>query len=122
MSLLPPVFTALRAAPAVVDIVGTRIYRHGRAPQDAQAPYITWFLASASPQHTLSEAPTVDRCQLQLDCYHSDDAGVEALAEAVRAAIEAEACVTGTPINNFDALGTRLFRIAITADWLHARG
>ena len=121
MSMLPPVFTALQASSAVTSIVGTKVYRHGRAPEGTAPPYVTWFLVSAVPEQTLSDAPDLDRCPIQVDCYHQTDAGIEALATAVRLALEAQAVVTSVPINSYDALGTKLYRIALSADWLLPR-
>jgi hypothetical protein len=51
--MLPDIF-ALLATPAVQALVGNRIYRHGDAPPDVQAPYITWFVLFGDPENGFS--------------------------------------------------------------------
>lgn len=116
--MLPPLYATLSAAGAVTDIVGDppRVYRHGNAPQDTTRPYVTWFLLAGVPENVLSETPPIDRCTLQVDCWHPTDGGVEQLAEAVRDAVEPIAHCTGVPINAREA-ETRLYRIALQFDW-----
>jgi len=117
--MLPPVFTTLRASSAVTNIVGSnppRVYRHGRAPQDATRPYVTWFVVSAPPENQLSGTPPVDRVSIQVDCWNTDDAEVEALAKAVRDAIEPLAHMTAVLLDDFEA-ETKLYRIAMQFDW-----
>lgn len=118
--MLPPIYPTLSASPSVSAIVGTRIYPHADAPQDVAAPYVTWFLAGGSPEITLSEPPPVDRMTVQIDCWHNTSAGVIALAESVRVAIEPHAHVTGYPINARDA-ETQLYRFGLQLDWWLSR-
>ena len=118
--MLPPIYPTLAAWPAVAAIVGSRVYPHADAPQDVTAPYVTWFLAGGAPEITLSEPPPVDRMTVQIDCWHNTSAGVIALAESVRAAIEPHAHVTGYPINARDA-ETKLYRFGLQLDWLLPR-
>lgn len=116
--MLPPIFVTLKASAAVKSMVGTnppRIYSHGEAPQGVQDPYITWF-ALPSPENTLSEAPKVDRVGVQVDCWHRAAAGVEALAVAVRDAIEPHAHMTATLMDQREP-ETRLYRISMQYDW-----
>lgn len=120
--MFPQVFQTLKASQAVKDIVGTnppRIYRHGSAPPPDKreaGPYLVWFVVTGNPENTLSELPAVDRQQIQIDCYHSTDTGIEPLAIAVRDAIEPYAHMVGQPVDLRD-LETGLFRIALTFDW-----
>lgn len=117
--MFPPVFTTLKTSTDVKNIVGTnppRIYRHGSAPQDVSKPYLTWFVVVGVPENTLSELPAADRVSVQIDCWHQTDAGVEALALAVRDAIEPSAVMTATPIDLREP-ETKLYRIALTFDW-----
>ncbi len=121
--MLPPVFQTLKASTAVKNIVGTnppRIYRHGAAPQDTAQPYITWFVVTAAPENNLSDPPPVDRIAVQVDCWHQTDAGVVALAEAVRDAIEPVAHMTAMPVNLREP-ETKLYRIALQFDFWHGR-
>ncbi len=122
--MLPPVFQTLKASAAVKAIVGTnppRIYRHGAAPQDTEKPYITWTLAGATPENLLSGLPPIDAMIVQVDCWHTTDAGIELLAAAARDAIEPFAHLTGIPINQRELGGTKLFRISLQFDWWHHR-
>lgn len=124
--MLPPVFQTLKASSAVTNIVGTnppRIYRHGEAPAHvvnppagSQIAYITWLLVSGEPENNLSDPPPVDRQSVQVDCWHPTDAGVEALGDAVRDAIEAVTHVTQYRNRPRDP-DTRRYRVSIDADF-----
>jgi hypothetical protein len=122
--MLPPVFQTLKASSAVKAIVGTnppRIYRHGSAPQRPDGlplsdPYITWFMVTGSPENNLSNDTTPDRQSVQIDCWHQTDAGVEVLADAVRAAVEPTAHITSVSADEREP-ETRLYRIAIECDF-----
>lgn len=126
--MFPPVFAWLKASQSVKDIVGTnppRIYRSGNAPQTGDGkpmpnPYITWFIVGAEPANNLSDPVPVDKYPIQLDCWHQTEAGVEALAQAVRDALELHGVMTGL-IANLREPETRLFRIGLTFDIWHGR-
>ena len=118
--MLPPIYQTLTAWPAVSAIVGNRVYPHADAPQDVTAPYVTWFVAGGAPVNTLSEQPLVDQMTVQIDCWHNTSAGVIALAESVRDAIEPHAHITGYPINARDA-ETQLYRFGLQLDWWLSR-
>jgi len=117
--MLPPVYQTLMASPVGAMATGG-IRRHNVAGQSAKAPYITWFLLSSVPENQLSGLPPVDRATVQIDCWHRDDAGVEALATAVRDAVEPHAHLTSIPIDDWEP-ETRLFRIGLQFDWLLPR-
>ena len=117
--MFPAVFATLKADTGVKNIVGTnppRIYRHGNAPQDGSKPYLTWFVVTGNPENQLSGLPPTDRVQIQIDCWHQTDAGVETLALAVRDAVEPVAHMVGMPVDLREP-ETKLFRIALTFDW-----
>jgi hypothetical protein len=121
--MLPPVYNTLHGDAAVVALVGDRIYRHGRAPQDVAHPYLTWFLVVGTPENTLSERPGMDRMQVQVDVWHggaNGDKKVEQLAEAVRDAIEPWAHMVSQPVDEREA-ETRLWRQALVFDWFIPR-
>lgn len=122
MSLLPPVFALLKAAPAVTAILGAvpKVYRHGLAPQGTVAPYAVWMVIGDEPQTNLSDPPPTDKRVLQLDCYDTTDGGVEDLAEAVRDALEAGGHVVSIVIDQKEP-DTGLFRIGLQADWWQSR-
>jgi len=114
--MLPPIYSTLLASAAVFALVGTRIYRHGRAPQNVDAPYVTWSVITGTPENQLSGTPPVDRQTLQIDCWALTDTGVEALAVAVRDAIEPYAHMTGMPVDQRE-VETKLWRMALQVDW-----
>jgi hypothetical protein len=126
--MFPQVFQTLKASAAVKAIVGStnpRIYRHGEAPQQiinpgtpnaTPLPYVTWILVSGVPENNLSDPPPVDRQSVQVDCWHASDAGIETLADAVRAALEAVTHVTDAQSFARDP-ETRRFRVSISADF-----
>jgi Protein of unknown function (DUF3168) len=118
--MFPEVFAKLKASTAVRDIVDTRIYRHGEAPQDTTRPYITWFIVVGTPENNLSDAPGMDRQTIQVDYWHQTDRGIVALATAGRDALQTYAHMTGQPVDERER-ETRLFHIAQTFDWFVSR-
>jgi hypothetical protein len=121
--MLPPIFQWLKASSDVTNIIGnapTKAYRHGEAPQNTVAPYLTWQVISGTPHNELSAVPDGDRYSIQVDCMHSTDLGIEQLAKAVRDAIEPHAHMVAMPINNRDA-ETKLYRISLQFDVLQNR-
>lgn len=119
--MLPNIYQILRESAQVKAIVGaspSRIYRHESAPQDTTKPYITWLVITGLPQNTLSEAPEIDAMSVQIDCWHQTDKGVEALAVAVRDAMEVVSHMTGIILNEREQQ-TKLYRVALQFDvWL----
>ena len=118
--MLPNVYQALRSNATVASTVGTRIYRHGSAPQDVAKPYITWFVVTGNPQDVLNAAPCHDKDTIQIDCWSETDNGVETLAYAVRAALDSQLISNRMVINNRET-DTKLYRIAIEADFIASR-
>ncbi len=124
--MLPAVFPLLSAAGPVTAIIGTnpvRAYKHGQAPQNVIAPYVTYASISTVPQNALDEAPRVDAFSMQVDCWSvntgTGSAGIETLAKAVRNAIEPVAHMVSGPTDSFDA-ETGRYRITMTFDfWTH---
>ena len=92
--MLPNLYTLLRDASAVTAIIGSppRFYPHGSAPQNVAAPYVTQRVIDAVPDLVLDDRPPVDACRIQVSCWSDNagtgSAGIMALAEAVRDAIE----------------------------------
>jgi hypothetical protein len=121
--MLPPVYNTLRASSPVLALVGDRIYRHGSAPQGVKHPYLTWYMINGSPENTLSELPGIDRQSIQVDVWcggATGDRQCEAVAEAVRDALEPHAHMTSTPIDQREQ-ATGLWRIALEFDWFVSR-
>ena len=102
--MFPNLFPLFKASAEVKAIIGSnpvRAYKHGEAPQNVTAPYVTWFVVSGTPENQLSGLPPVDAYQVQVDCW-SDNTGtgvtvVESLAAAVRDAVEARWHMVSSP-------------------------
>jgi hypothetical protein len=118
--MLPPIFQTLKSAGAVTAILGAtpKVYRHGSAPQDVVAPYVTWSVIAGVPENNLSSTPQIDRLPVQVDCWHTTDTGIEALAVAVRNALEGVCHMTGILLDEREP-ETKLYRISLQFDyWL----
>ena len=118
--MLQNVYQTLRDNATVVSTVGTRIYRHGSAPQDVQKPYITWFVVSGQPEDILNAAPPHDRDVIQIDCWSETDTGVETLAYAVRSALDSKLISNRIVVDNRET-DTKLYRMALEADFIASR-
>lgn len=117
--MLPQVKALLVSDSDVAGLVGTRVYRHGDAPQNVALPYVTWFLVSGLPENEMSELPKIDAHHVQVDCWSNSDLEVEALATAVRDAIEPEHHMTAVAVNGRDP-ETKRYRIGMTfIFWTH---
>lgn len=107
--MFPSIFQIIAADSDVLGILGTdpvRFYPHGRAEQEGEAPYATWFVVSGIPDNSISELPRVDRHDVQVDCWSGNtgdgSAQVKALALAIRNAVEPFAHMTIAPFDNVD--------------------
>lgn len=118
--MLPNVYQILRTNSTVLSTVGSRIYRHASAPQNVQKPYITWSLASNSPENVLNATPCHDRDIVQIDCWSETDEGIETLAYAVRDALDS-AMITNRFTINLRETDTKLYRMTIEADFIRSR-
>lgn len=93
--MLPNLFPIFRDAPEITDIIGTspvRFYRHGEAPQNVTAPYVTHLAVDVVPELILQGTPPIDSCRVQISCWSDNSgtgsSGIVTLATAVRDAIE----------------------------------
>ena len=118
--MLPNVYQTLRANSTVVSTVGTRIYRHGSAPQNVTKPYITWMLSVNQPENILNGAPCNDRDTCQIDCWSETDEGIEILAYSVRDALDLAGIANRIMINSRET-DTKLYRMTIEADFIRSR-
>ena len=118
--MLPPIYSTLRNSATIISLVNTRIFRHGYAPQESTVPYITWSLIYSPPYNTLSEIPQADLNGVQIDCWSDTDAGVEALAVAVRDAMEPHSHMTNVYADGREP-DTKLYRIGMQFDFIQTR-
>lgn len=119
--MLPLIYTWLSASAPVVALVGDRIYRHGHSPAQGDRPYLVWMLVAGVPDNNLSDLPPSDRMTVQVDCWHPTDNGVEALATAVRNALEPRGHMTAIPVDTRDMGETQLYRISLQFDFFVVR-
>lgn len=121
--IFAPVYKTIHTA-AVAAIVDSRIYGSGSAPQNSQAPYITWFVVVGDPFNQLSGAPCGDQDTVQIDCWagpaDSEESTCMKVAEAVRDALDA-ALVTNRIILHGRDTDTKMFRIGIQAEFIYNR-
>ncbi len=117
--MFPKVYRTLSTS-AVTEIVADRIGAHGQVAQDEMRPYIVWQIVTGSPYDNLSTAPGGDFTTVQIDCYHSTEAGAVRLAKAARAALDAELIVNRVVVNNRDP-ETKLYRVGLEADFIDQR-
>lgn len=101
----------------VEALVGHRIYRHGTAPLNVVAPYLTWFVVDGLPENVLDGPPPVDRIEVQVDCW-SDNTGTGArligpLMRAVRTQVETAHHVTSY-LNDQQDNATQRYRATLT--------
>jgi hypothetical protein len=117
--MLPTIRALLASDTTANGLLSGRVYRHGSAPQEVARPYVTWSIAGGAPENHFDGA-SCDDFRVQVDCWTDDDAGVEALAAAVRAAIEPSAHCVGYLVNARD-FETQRYRISMAFDFIEAR-
>lgn len=116
--MIPPVYALLSGASAVTGIVADRIGAHGQVLPTETRPYVTWQMVSGAGELVLDKgrAPD-DRVSVQVDCYHTSAAGLRALADAVRTALESDSYYTGLIADERDA-ETALYRLGMQFDFI----
>jgi hypothetical protein len=122
VSNLSRLYDALRGSSAITDVVGDRIWQTF-VPEAQTRPYIVYFVATAVPENTLSEAPQVDDQRVQIDCYVPQTTGTaaaNALKDAIVAAIEPIGHVVFGPWNAYEA-DTRLLRWSLDLEYWNFR-
>ena len=117
--MLPPVRATLAADSTANGLLSGRVYRHGSAPQNVQRPYVTWSAPAGAPENTL-DAPEMDAWRIQVDCWADSDSGIEALAQAVRNALEPFGVIVAYIADERDP-ETGRFRFGFQMDWMLGR-
>ena len=116
--MIPPVYQLLAASPAVVAIVSDRIGAHGEVFPTEARPYVTWQAISGGGEVVLEKgrAPH-DRASVQVDCWHTTQAGLRSLAEACRNALESDSYYVGLVADERDD-ETLLYRLGLQFDFI----
>ncbi|AWL19450.1 DUF3168 domain-containing protein [Acinetobacter nosocomialis] len=112
-----PIFKLARADPNVRALLESnnilRVWKFGQAPEQPEAPYVTWQTIAGDSNSSLDGRPVSDNVIIQIDVYATDEDVVEQVAEAIRYAIELDCYVvrygeadtdqvTGMPHYSFD--------------------
>lgn len=87
MSLKDALVVELRANAGVAAIVATRVFR-GIAPQGQALPYLTLQLISNDHQDHMTAASGLADARIQVSSWDKTEHGAEALANAVREALD----------------------------------
>ncbi|MDM0024077.1 DUF3168 domain-containing protein [Variovorax saccharolyticus] len=119
--MLPLIYPLLSGAAGVTAIIGTppRAFRHGSAPQNVVAPYVTWSAPGGFAENTL-EGADADVWRVQVDCWSDIDTQVETLALAVRTALEPAGNLIAYIADEQDPV-TKRYRISFSFDFINAR-
>jgi hypothetical protein len=120
----PPLHSVCAADSTVQDLLSDgsvlRLYPFGEARQQETYPYAVWQIVGGRPENYLSDTPDVDSFSTQVDVYAKTWRSARDVAEALQAAIEAEAHVTAYHGEMRDP-ETKSFRVSFTVDWITAR-
>lgn len=107
-----PVFRLLTSDATVSAIVGTRVYRSGRAPQGVVRPYVTWSTVGGHPEVYVAQRPSVEQGLTQIDCWSESEAECAALAASVVNALETSGYQNGGAMDDFEE-DTGLYRMTV---------
>jgi hypothetical protein len=93
--MTPAIFAIVAASPACVALIGAppqmRFYSFAEATQLAKRPYAVWQMVTSVPANYLGRLPDTDDARIQVDIYADTQAAADALALAIRDAIEPHA-------------------------------
>lgn len=121
--MIPPIFKILKNTATVTAIIGTapvRVYPWGEAPQNVARPYATWMIFDGSPENYLNQTPDIDKVGIQMDCWAEKGADCEALAIAIRDALEPHGHMTNFANMERDP-ETKLYRLRMDFDIYNRR-
>ena len=119
----PPLHAVCAADSSVQELLGgavLRIYPFGEARQSDVYPYVVWQIVGGAPENYLGDLPDVDMFSTQIDVYARTWKSARDVAEAVQAAIEAEAHVVAYHGEMRDP-ETKSYRISFSVDWITER-
>lgn len=110
-----PFYGMLRSDPAVVALVGTRVYQDW-AGDSPDAPYVVWSIIAAPPDNTMSERPPSDRYSVTVDAFAPSEAQRDNLILACRYAVESYGQLSSGPQSLGREPATKLWRSTMTVD------
>lgn len=91
MSIAPRLFQIIAADAACTALLGAnpvRFYPAGQANKQTPQPYATYGVTLGTPQNYLDKPADMDQKSTQIDIYGKTFADVDAVFEAIRAALE----------------------------------
>ena len=97
----------------VTAIISTKSHA-GRAPQETALPYVVFDIVSVEPTDSKTRPSSVDAVRVQIDCYATTYAGVEALNDAVRSALDSY--TIWAPVNGVKVDGIKYITENATID------
>lgn len=112
--MITPLAQVLLSDSDVSSHVANRIYEWGKAPENVQNPYITWFIVTGQPNNNLSDPPPQDNYLIQVDIWSK--MANEDLRRAVRDAIERHTYISSWGAHDRDDK-TQDYRVTLTCDW-----
>lgn len=113
------IFPTCAADPAVTALLGTspvRLFPFGMAPAGVVKPYAVWQQVGGSPENYLTGVPDIDSTTLQVDVYATTISSAQAVAVALRDAIEPVAHVVAWRGESRDT-ETGNYRVSFDVDW-----
>lgn len=89
MSLKTSLYSYLSTYAGLTALVGTRIYPSGDVPQSPIVPYCIYSRPNSERTYSHQGYSSLNEDNVQINCYNTTTAGVEAIEAQVIAAIEA---------------------------------
>lgn len=116
-----PVFAICSADPQVKALLLSpagelKFYQFGQAEAGVAYPYAVWQQIGGVPQNYMSGRTDMDAVSIQIDVYAKTSDDAEAVAEALRSAIEPHAYITRLGGTSRDP-ETGSYRYSFDVDW-----
>ena len=109
--MFPDVYGVLSSASAVTALVSDKLFANV-SPQKVEPPYVVWDMSSGFPQNYLGETPGIDHQVVDIRCYGRNSTQAEAVAKAVRDALDGVAQSTSSPITEWE-FETKLYVVML---------
>lgn len=122
--MYPPLHATCAADSSVQGLLGDgsilRLYPFGEARQKEVYPYAVWQVIGGQPENYIGDPPDADSFSTQIDVYAATWRSAREVADALQAAIEGAAYVTGYNGEMRDP-ETKSFRVSFNVDWVTPR-
>lgn len=121
--MIAPIFDVCAASQAVTALIGSspvRLYPFGLQDDNIVYPYAVWQNLSGEPGNYLDRRPDSDSYTLQVDIYSVTALSAQAVAKALRDAIEPHAYITRWGDQSRDP-ETKRYRYSFDVDWIVKR-